>query len=140
MKRGAPLVLVVDDFAAGRELCAEYLSFRGYEVATATDGAEALNKAFELEPDVILMDLSLPAIDGWEATRRLRSDPRTRAIKIIALTAHALEAERARALEAGCDEVVTKPVIPRELELVVRRQLGRETTPAEDRASERGAR
>jgi CheY-like chemotaxis protein len=140
MKRGAPLVLVVDDFAAGRELCAEYLSFRGYEVATAADGAEALEKAFELEPDVILMDLSLPAIDGWEATRRLRSDPRTRAIKIIALTAHALETERTRALEAGCDEVVTKPVIPRELELVVRRQLGRETTPGEDRASERGAR
>jgi CheY-like chemotaxis protein len=132
--RATPLVLVVDDFAAGRELCAEYLLFRGYEVATAADGAEALERAFALRPDAILMDLSLPAIDGWEATRRLRSDPRTRALKIIALTAHALETERDRALAAGCDEVVTKPIVPKELERVVRRQLGRETAPAEDGA------
>jgi len=136
--RATPLVLVVDDFAAGRELCAEYLLFRGYEVATAADGAEALERAFALRPDAILMDLSLPAIDGWEATRRLREDRRTRGIKIIALTAHALETERDRALAAGCDEVVTKPIVPRELERVVRRQLGRETAPAEDGA-ERGA-
>ena len=138
MTRATPLVLVVDDFAAGRELCAEYLLFRGYEVATAADGAEALERAFALRPDAILMDLSLPAIDGWEATRRLRADRRTRGIKIIALTAHALETERDRALAAGCDEVVTKPIVPRELERVVRRQLGRETAPAEDGA-ERGA-
>lgn len=136
MSGEAPLVLVVDDFAAGRELCAEYLEFRGYEVATAADGAEALDKAVELRPDAILMDLSLPEIDGWEATRRLRGDTRTRGIKIIALTAHALEAERDRALEAGCDEVVTKPVIPKQLERVVRRLLGRETAPAQDRGSD----
>lgn len=139
MRSEAPLVLVVDDFAAGRELCAEYLEFRGYAVATAADGAEALDKARELRPDAILMDLSLPEIDGWEATRRLRGDARTRGIKIIALTAHALDAERDRALEAGCDEVVTKPVIPKELERVVRRQLGRESAPDEERGSERGA-
>jgi two-component system cell cycle response regulator DivK len=138
VRRATPLVLVVDDFAAGRELCAEYLLFRGYEVATAADGAEALEQAFALRPDAILMDLSLPAIDGWEATRRLRADGRTRGIKIIALTAHALETERDRALAAGCDEVVTKPIVPKELERVVRRQLGRETAPAEDGA-ERGA-
>lgn len=138
MTRATPLVLVVDDFAAGRELCAEYLLFRGYEVATAADGAEALERAFALRPDAILMDLSLPAIDGWEATRRLRADRRTRGIKIIALTAHALETERDRALAAGCDEVVTKPIVPKELERVVRRQLGRETAPTEDGA-ERGA-
>jgi CheY-like chemotaxis protein len=136
--RATPLVLVVDDFAAGRELCAEYLLYRGYEVATAADGAEALEQAFALRPDAILMDLSLPEIDGWEATRRLRADDRTRGIKIIALTAHALETERERALAAGCDEVVTKPIVPKELERVVRRQLGRETAPAEDGA-ERGA-
>jgi CheY-like chemotaxis protein len=136
--RATPLVLVVDDFAAGRELCAEYLLYRGYEVATAADGAEALEQAFALRPDAILMDLSLPEIDGWEATRRLRADQRTRGIKIIALTAHALETERERALAAGCDEVVTKPIVPKELERVVRRQLGRETAPAEDGA-ERGA-
>lgn len=138
MTRATPLVLVVDDFAAGRELCAEYLLYRGYEVATAADGAEALEQAFTLRPDAILMDLSLPEIDGWEATRRLRADRRTRGIKIIALTAHALESERDRALEAGCDEVVTKPIVPKELERVVRRQLGRETAPAKDGA-ERGA-
>jgi CheY-like chemotaxis protein len=131
MTRERPLVLVVDDFEAGRELCAEYLAFRGYGVATAQDGAEALEKAFELAPDAILMDLSLPVIDGWEATRRLRADERTREIKIIALTAHALEAERERALEAGCDDVVTKPVPPNELERVVREQLGRDKAPGD---------
>lgn len=131
MRRERPLVLVVDDFEAGRELCAEYLAFRGYGVATAQDGAEALEKAFDLAPDAILMDLSLPEIDGWEATRRLRADERTRDIRIIALTAHALEAERDRALEAGCDEVVTKPVPPNELERVVREQLGRDKAPGD---------
>lgn len=132
MTRERPLVLVVDDFEAGRELCAEYMAFRGYGVATAKDGAEAIEKAFELAPDAILMDLSLPEIDGWEATRRLRSDARTQGIKIIALTAHALEAERDRALEAGCDAVVTKPVPPNELERVVRDQLGRDKAPADE--------
>ena len=70
----APLVLVVDDVAHGREIFAEYLEFRGFRVATAEDGIEAMEKAFELRPDVILMDLSLPGIDGWEATRRLKKD------------------------------------------------------------------
>lgn len=132
MSREPPLVLVVDDFEAGRDLVAEYLAFRGYEVATAADGAEGLEKALELVPDAILMDLSLPELDGWEATRRLRGDERTRGIRIIALTAHALEAERERALEAGCDEVVTKPVVPKELERVVRGLLGRDDAPADD--------
>lgn len=132
MSRERPLVLVVDDFQAGRELTAEYLTYRGYEVATAADGAEGLERAFELLPDAILMDLSLPEIDGWEATRRLRDDERTRGIRIIALTAHALEAERKRALDAGCDEVVTKPVVPKELERVVRGQLELDKAPADD--------
>ena len=73
-RRPAPLVLVVDDVDHGREIFAEYLEFRGFRVATAADGLEALDKAFELLPDVILMDLSLPGIDGWEATRRLKRD------------------------------------------------------------------
>ncbi len=132
MSAEKPLVLVVDDFAAGRELCAEYLTFRGYDVATAADGAEALTKARDLLPDVILMDLSLPEVDGWEATRLLRSEERTRHIKIVALTAHALSRERDRALAAGCDEVVTKPVVPKELEREVRRQLGRSSAPADE--------
>jgi len=126
-----PLVLVVDDCEAGRELCAEYLEFRGYAVITAVDGAEALEKARRLLPDAILMDLSLPEMDGWEATRLLREDRTTRDIKIIALTAHALDTERQRALDAGCDELVTKPIIPKELERVVRDHLGLESAPDE---------
>lgn len=117
------LVLVVDDVADGREICAEYLAFRKYRVATAADGREALAKAFALLPDVILMDLSLPEIDGWEATRRLKDDERTRHIPIIALTAHALRSAHDEALAAGCDAVVTKPVMPRDLEAEVRRLL-----------------
>lgn len=118
-----PLVLVVDDVAHGREIFAEYLEFRGFRVATAADGLEAMDKAFELLPDIILMDLSLPQLDGWEATRRLKADERTSSIPIIALTAHALAAAHDRAKEVGCDAVVTKPCIPRDLEAEVRRQL-----------------
>ncbi|MFL5423349.1 MAG: response regulator [Myxococcales bacterium] len=119
----APLVLVVDDVAHGREIFAEYLEFRGFRVATAADGLEALDKAFELLPDVILMDLSLPGLDGWEATRRLKSDERTKTIPVIALTAHALASAHDKAKAAGCDSVVTKPCVPRDLEAEVRRQL-----------------
>ena len=118
-----PLVLVVDDVAHGREIFAEYLEFRGFRVATAADGLEALDKAFELLPDIILMDLSLPQLDGWEATKRLKGDDRTRTIPIIALTAHALASAHDKAMAAGCDSVVTKPCIPRDLEAEVRRQL-----------------
>ena len=121
----APLVLVVDDMQDGREICAEYLAFRGYRVATAADGHEALARSFELLPDVILMDLSLPGIDGWEATRRLKRDERTRHIPVIALTAHALPSARDEALAAGCDSVVTKPCLPKDLEAEVRRQIER---------------
>jgi len=124
-----PLVLVVDDVAHGREIFAEYLEFRGFRVATAADGLEALDKAFELLPDVILMDLSLPQLDGWEATKRLKADERTGSIPIIALTAHALASAHEKAMAAGCDAVVTKPCIPRDLEAEVRRQLARKTTP-----------
>jgi CheY-like chemotaxis protein len=120
----APLVLIVDDYAEGREICAEYLAFRGYRVATAEDGLDALEKTGSLLPDVILMDLSLPRLDGWEASRRIKADARTRHIPIIALTAHALSSARERALDAGCDSVVTKPCPPRDLEAEVRRRLG----------------
>jgi two-component system cell cycle response regulator DivK len=119
----APLVLVVDDVAHGREIFAEYLEFRGFRVATAVDGLEALDKAFELLPDIILMDLSLPQLDGWEATKRLKGDDRTKTIPIIALTAHALASAHDKAMAAGCDSVVTKPCVPRDLEAEVRRQL-----------------
>ena len=120
----APLVLIVDDYAEGREVCAEYLAFRGFRVATAEDGVDALDKTHALHPDVILMDLSLPRLDGWEASRRLKADATTRHIPIIALTAHALSSAREKAVEAGCDSVVTKPCPPEELEAEVRRHLG----------------
>lgn len=117
------LVLVVDDVRDGRETCAQYFDFHGYRVATAKDGVEAVERAGELLPDVILMDLRLPRMDGLEATRRIKQDERTNAIPVIALTAHALESTHEQAIEAGCCEVVTKPCLPRELEQTVRRRL-----------------
>jgi CheY-like chemotaxis protein len=127
-EEAAPLVLVVDDVDHGREIFAEDLEYRGFRVATAADGLEALAKAYELLPDIILMDLSLPGIDGWEATRRLKQDDRTRDIPIIALTAHALASAHDKAREVGCNAVVTKPCLPKDLEMEVRRQLEMKTT------------
>ena len=82
----------------------------GYDVSFAMDGAEGIRMAAELKPDLILMDLSLPVLDGWEATRRLKAAPETRHIPVIALTSHAMVGERERALAAGCDDFDTKPV------------------------------
>lgn len=110
-----PLVLVVDDYEDAREMYAESLLVLGYRVAEASNGMEAVEKARALGPDVILMDLSLPGIDGWEATRRLKADARTRHIPVVALTGHASAhaAEQARA--AGCDRLLIKPVLPDEV-------------------------
>lgn len=124
-----PLVLLVDDTMDGRLVCSEYLRFRGYGVATAVDGAEGLEKAVALLPDLILMDLSLPRVSGLEATRRLREDERTRHIPVIALTAHALDSARESALRAGCAEVITKPCAPPDLEDRIRGYL--QDPPAE---------
>ena len=118
-----PLILVVDDYQDAREMYAEYLEFSGFRVAEAKNGAEALEKAFELAPDVILMDLSLPVMDGWEATRRLKADERTRNIPVVALTGHALSGHSNGAKEAGCDAFVTKPCLPDALVQEVKRQL-----------------
>lgn len=119
------LVLVVDDFHDNREMYMQYLSFAGYRVAEAVDGEDALAKARSLLPDVIVMDLSLPRLDGWEATRRLKKDPLTQAIPVIALTGHALAGHAEGALGAGCDAFVTKPCVPSELEERVREMLTR---------------
>ena len=124
--RPQPLVLVVDDFRDGREMYAEYLSQAGFRVAEARNGNEAVAQARSLKPDLILMDLSLPGMDGWEATRILKADPRTRHIRVIALTAHALASYAESALAAGCDGVVTKPCLPPDLAAEVRRQLALE--------------
>ncbi|WP_309891082.1 response regulator [Archangium sp.] len=119
----APLVLIVDDYQDAREMYAEYLEFSGFRVAEARNGAEAVEKAFALHPAVILMDLSLPVMDGWEATRRLKADARTRAIPVVALTGHALDGHSREAQDAGCDAYVTKPCLPDALVLEVRRML-----------------
>jgi CheY-like chemotaxis protein len=117
------LVLVVDDYADGREVFVETLRHTGFRVDEAADGSEALAKAFADPPDVVLMDLSLPVMDGWEATRRLKADPRTRATRVIAVTAHALEAYAHQAREAGADAVVIKPCLPPAVLAEVRRQV-----------------
>ena len=122
-----PLVLVVDDYQDAREMCSEYLTFSGFRVCEARDGFEALEKAFELRPDVILMDLSLPGMDGWEATRRLKKDDRTRKIPVIALTGHALAGHSDGAKQAGCDSFLTKPCLPDAMVAEVRRMLGKLT-------------
>ena len=118
-----PLVLIVDDFEDNREMYTQFLRFNGYRVAEAVDGHDALSKAGSLHPDLIVMDLSLPGLDGWEATRRLKADPATRDIPVIALTGHALAGHEEGARGAGCDAFVTKPCIPADLETEIRRVL-----------------
>ncbi len=112
---GRPLVLVVDDFEDSRVMYTECLGHAGYGVIEAENGLEAVEKARDTRPDLIVMDLSLPVLDGWEATRRLKSDPRTKEIRVIMLTGHGL-AEHARGAEqAGCDAFLVKPCLPGDL-------------------------
>jgi two-component system cell cycle response regulator DivK len=122
-RAGRPRVLIVEDYPDAREMYTEYLEFSGYEVVQASNGVEALQRAADTAPDIILMDLSLPVMDGWEATRRLKADPRTAAIPIVALTGHALAGISEGATEAGCDAFVTKPCLPEDLVLEIRRIL-----------------
>jgi len=118
-----PLVLVVDDFADNREMYSEYLSFSGYDVIEARNGKEAVDAAQQRQPDIIIMDLSLPVMDGWEATRRLKADDRTRRIPVVALTGHALAGHSKGAKEAGCDSFLAKPCLPDQLVAEIRRML-----------------
>jgi len=124
-KRVRQLVLVVEDYQDAREMYAAYLQFSGFDVAEAANGVEAVEKTTELLPDIVLMDLALPRMDGWEATRRLKADPRTRDIPIVALTGHALAGHAEGAREAGCDAFVTKPCLPDALVAEIRRLLDR---------------
>jgi two-component system cell cycle response regulator DivK len=118
-----PLVLVVDDYADAREMYVESLLVRGFRVAEAANGIEAVEKARALSPDAILMDLSLPGIDGWEATRRLKADGATRHIPIIGMTGHAPSYADDRARLAGCDRLLIKPALPDQVVAAMRQLL-----------------
>ena len=110
-------ILLVEDQEMNRDMLARRLTKRGFEVSIAVDGAEGVERARSESPDLILMDMSLPVMDGWEATRTLKADEATQAIPVIALTAHAMSTDREKALEAGCDAYETKPVeLPRLIE------------------------
>ena len=114
-----PKILLVEDQEMNRDMLSRRLKKRGYDVEIAVDGAEGLEKAKSTSPDLILMDMSLPVIDGWEATRRLKADDETKAVPVIALTAHAMSTDREKAMDAGCDAYETKPVeLPRLLEAI----------------------
>jgi CheY-like chemotaxis protein len=105
-----PKILLVEDNEMNRDMLSRRLARRGYEVVCAVDGVEGVAMAVSEAPDLILMDMSLPEMDGWEATRRIKAEEASRACPVIALTAHAMKADEARALEAGCEDFDTKPV------------------------------
>ena len=119
-----PLVLVVDDFQDAREMYAECLDQSGFRVAQAESGDEAVAKALALQPALIVMDLALPGMDGWTATRTIKTDARTSRIPVVALTGHARSDASSAAHEAGCDAFLTKPCLPDEMVQIVRRMLG----------------
>ncbi len=114
-----PQLLLVEDNEDNRDMLSRRLIRKGYEVALAVDGGAGVAQAAALRPDLILMDMSLPVLDGWEATRQIKAAPGTRNIPIIALTAHAMSGDREKAIAAGCDDYDTKPVeLPRLLEKI----------------------
>jgi CheY-like chemotaxis protein len=104
------LILLVEDNELNRDMLSRRLIRKGFEVSIALDGQEGVEKARAESPDLILMDLSLPVLDGWEAAKRLKDDPATSGVPIVALTAHAMTGDRRKALEAGCDDYDTKPI------------------------------
>jgi CheY-like chemotaxis protein len=108
-------ILLVEDNETNRDMLSRRLIRKGYEVVMALDGQQAVEMAASENPDLILMDMSLPVIDGWEATRRVKAEQTTRRIPVIALTAHAMAGDREKAIEAGCDDYDTKPIDLRRL-------------------------
>jgi two-component system, cell cycle response regulator DivK len=103
-------ILLVEDNEMNRDMLSRRLARRGYEITLAMDGQEGVVLARSVQPDMILMDMSLPVMSGWEATKVLKDDPQLRSIPVIALTAHAMSADREKALNAGCDDFDTKPI------------------------------
>lgn len=123
LPRKQPLVLLAEDFEDARELYRDYLQFSGFDVETANNGRDAIARALELQPDLILMDASMPVLDGWQATRELKANPATMHIPVLALTAHAFDDARREARAVGCDGFVTKPCLPDDLVVKVRAAL-----------------
>lgn len=119
----AKRVLLVEDNLHNRRIFAGILRHYGYDVTEAVNGEEGLEMARQLVPDLVLMDLSLPVMDGWEATRRIKNEPALKAIPVVALTAHAMAGDESRALEAGCDAYLSKPISPKKLVEEVQRIL-----------------
>ena len=119
-------LLLVEDNELNRDMQVRRLERKGFEVLIAMDGQEGVEVATAKLPDLILMDLNLPVMDGWEATRQLKGAPETRGIPIIALTAHATSGDRERAMEAGCDEFVTKPIDMAQLVAMIEKTLSRD--------------
>jgi two-component system cell cycle response regulator DivK len=112
-------VLLVEDNEMNRDMLTRRLTRKGFEVLQAVDGQQAIEMTSQMIPDLILMDMSLPVLDGWEATRRLKANPDLQAIPVIGLTAHAMDGDREKCLQAGCDEYDTKPIdLPRLLEKI----------------------
>jgi CheY-like chemotaxis protein len=123
-KERVPLVLIVDDADDTRDLYVQHFEEQGFRVAHAADGEHALFKIATVTPDLVVMDLAMPVLDGWTATQLIKTNPRTRHIPVIALTGQSGDADLARAKEAGADAVVTKPCAPPALVVIVRRLLG----------------
>jgi len=121
-------ILLVEDQEMNRDMISRRLIKRGYEIVMAEDGAEGVDKARSESPDLILMDISLPVMNGYEATRAIKADEATRAIPIVALTAHAMSTDREKALEAGCDGYETKPVELPKLLATIEKLLAAPTT------------
>jgi two-component system, cell cycle response regulator DivK len=117
-------ILIVEDVDYNRDLLVQLLE-EDYEILTAADGAAGVETATRVRPDLILMDLSLPVVDGWEATRRLKARPETEAIPVIALTAHAMQGDEDKARACGCDDYLTKPIDEDQLFAKLERLLGR---------------
>lgn len=122
-------LLLVEDNEANADMLSRRLHRQGFEVLLATDGLQAVEVATNAQPDLVLMDISLPKIDGWEATRRLKGAAATAAIPVIALTAHAMVADRQKCLDAGCNEFETKPIDLKRLLEKIHALLGARTTP-----------
>lgn len=123
-RRAQPIVLLAEDFEDARELYRDYLEFSGFAVDTVANGLEAVARAITLQPDIILMDASMPVLDGWQATRELKNNAATRHIPVLALTAHAFDDARQQALAVGCDGFIPKPCLPDDLVARIRETLG----------------